>query len=116
VPSDLGRDRNERGAVRHGVCDAEQQVDGTGAERGRDKASLARDSPIHLGHERGGLLVPGQYVTDARPVQRHRGADVLLARNTEDELDTLILQAPHEQFSRGHRLMSRRTPAVVRAS
>ena len=105
VLADLSRDRHQRGAVGGGVGDAELHVDGARPQRGRHHCRAAGDPPVHLGHERRGLLVAGEHVADLRRTgQRVDEVDVLLAGNAEDQGDALGLKAlDHQLCGRAHR-------------
>ncbi len=93
VLAHLSGDRDQRRAVGRGVGDAQLHVDRTGSQRGRYHRRPTGDPPVHLGHERRRLLVPGEHVPDAGRRQRPHEADVLFTRQPEDHLDALVLQA-----------------------
>ena len=80
ILTDLRGDRDHRGAVGGGVGDTELHVDRTRPQGGRHHRRPAGDPPVHLGHERRRLLVPGEHVADVGRGQRLHEADVLLAR------------------------------------
>ena len=52
----LGAEGHQGRAVRLGVGDPEQQVDGPGTERGEADPGLAGDPAVHVGHEGARLL------------------------------------------------------------
>ena len=52
----LGAEGHQRGAVRLGVGDPEQQVDGPGTQRSEANPGLAGDPAVHVGHEGAPLL------------------------------------------------------------
>ena len=67
VLPDLRRDRHQRGAVGGGVGDAELHVDRARARAWPTPPPARPVTPaVHLGHERGALLVAGQHVADRR--------------------------------------------------
>ena len=88
----LGAEGHQRGAVRLGVGDPEQQVDGPGAEGGEANPRLAGDPAVHLGHEGGALLRAHQDKAHGRIVEGIHQVDDLLAGETEDVI--LPLRSP----------------------
>ncbi len=64
VQADLGGERKERRAVGRRVGDTEEQVDRPWPKRRRAHTGLAGETSVDLSHERGGLFVSYQDVTD----------------------------------------------------
>ena len=89
----LGAEGHQGRAVRLGVGDPEQQVDGPGAEGGEANPRLAGDPAVHLGHEGGALLRAHQDKAHGRIVEGIHQVDDLLAGETENEFYPLVLQA-----------------------
>ena len=98
VLAHLSRDRDQRGAVRRGVGDAQLHVDGTRTQRRRHHGRPPGDAAVHLGHERRTLFMAGENVADRRRGQRLDEADVLLTRQPENHRNTLVFQALDHQL------------------
>lgn len=99
--ADLRGDRDDGRAVRHGVGDAQHQVDRAGPQRCGHHTCRSGEPAVHLRHEGRGLLVPGEDVADLLRAGEGIGeTDVLLAGHAEHHLDALVLQAAHQEFGR----------------
>jgi hypothetical protein len=95
---------------RHG---AQLRVGGRGDQVGRPRtqrtqadASLAGQPAVGRCHEASGLFVACQDQADARGAQRFEKIEVLLARQPEDVVDTLLHERLDHQFRRFHALLS----------
>src|SRR5437868_3008018 len=97
--TDLARDRDEGSAVDLRVGDSGDEIRGTRPECGQADTGIRRETTVHIGHEGGALLVPGEHELDLLAlreggVERER----LLARDTEDVPNALVLQAFHQEL------------------
>ncbi len=101
VQAGLRGDRDERMRVEVGVRDPEHQVDRARAERGQAHARTSRERAVGVGHERRAAFVTGRDEPDRGVRERIDHVEVLLARQPEDVLDPLVLEALDEQAGNG---------------
>ena len=98
----LAGDRDDRRPIEIGIRDPRQEVRGTGAERAHGHGSATGEAPVDVRHECRALLVPGRDVADrfasGEGLEEVQG---LLARNGEDVLASLGLQARDEEVRSG---------------
>jgi hypothetical protein len=97
-PTLRGQGHQQR-AVRHRVRDTELQVDRTRLEGRRHHPRRAGHPPVHFGHERRRLLVPGEHIADAGTLHWLVSRMFSSAGIPEDHRD-LIFQASHQQLRR----------------
>src|SRR5204862_2401648 len=64
-------------------------------------AGAPGEAPVHVGHERRALLMVACDELDLAGEQRVHDVDVLLAGNSIDVLDALVLEAAHEELGGG---------------
>ena len=98
----LGAEGHQGRAVRLGVGDPEQQVDGPGAEGGEANPRLAGDPAVHLGHEGGALLRAHQDKAEGRIVEGIHQVDDLLAGETENVVYSFVFQAFGDELGDVH--------------
>ena len=78
------------------VQDARTNLGGATTQGAERTGGVARQATVDLGHERGSLLMPGQYKSDlVRRLQRHHEVGVFLAGHAEDVFDAFFLKASH---------------------
>ena len=95
----LARQRDHRRAVEVGVGEAGDEVGRAGPERAEADARPAGQAAVGVGHERPALLVPDRQELDRLGVvERIVQVERLLARDPEDVLDALVLEAPDEEL------------------
>jgi hypothetical protein len=63
---------------------------------------LAREAPVHVGHERGALLVAGGDERDVRVAQRKQKVFHLFAGHAKDVLHTFAFEAGDEEVGGFH--------------
>jgi hypothetical protein len=98
----LASDGDDGCSVHVGVRDSRDQICRTRPERRHAHAGAPGQAPVHVGHERGALLVVSGDEFDGAVQQCIHHVDVLFAGNAEDVLDTFVFQALDEQFSGLH--------------
>jgi hypothetical protein len=104
VEPGLARDRDHGSMVEIGIGDPGHEVGGTGSEGGHRDGRSAGQATVDVGHERGALLVPRRDVADGvLAAQRVQDVHRLLARDREDVLAALGLEAFDEQRCGGPR-------------
>ena len=98
VGARLAGDRDHRRMVEEGIGDAGDEVRRAGPQ-GRHRDGRPSGEPaVHVGHERGALLMAGRDVGHGRlTAQRVEDAHRLFARDREDVLAALGREAVHEQ-------------------
>ena len=79
-----------------GVGRTRGQVQRTRSQGAEAHPGTAGEPSVGGGHERRGLFVAGENEFDARRAKRLDGVEVLLAGNTEDPLDALVLERGNE--------------------
>lgn len=94
----LTGDCYQRGVVHISISDAGDQIGRPRTEGGETDTGTATESSPEIGHEGRALFVSGGDELDLRIEQRIHDIEVLFARNTEDVLNTLVLQALHHQL------------------
>lgn len=100
----LAGNSHQRGAVELRIGDAGDEIGRPGAERGETDPGIAAETPVHVRHEGGALLVAGTHEADAGArSERVENVEDLLARHAEDVLDALVLEALDEQAGRAER-------------
>ncbi len=75
--------------VQVGVGHPGDEVRRPGAEGAQTHGRLAGQAAVHLGHERGSLLLPSQDGGERRPLEREHDIGVLFAGDREDVCDPL---------------------------
>ena len=108
----LRRDRQHRVRVQLGVRDAQHQVDRAGSQRREAHAGLAGQRTVRVGHERRTAFVPRRDEPDRGVGERVHHVQVLFAGQPEDVLDTLVLEAFHDQARDGTRGRRAHPPRV----
>ncbi len=101
VEPGLRGDGHERMRVEVGVRDPEHQVDRARAERGQAHARMSRERAVGVRHERRAAFVTRRDEADRRVRDRIDHVEVLFARQPEDVLDALVLEALDEQAGNG---------------
>ena len=96
----LPGERHQRGAVEVGVRDRRGEVERARAERAQADAGVAGQPAVDVGHVGAALLVADRHEVDRRARQRLVEVERLLARDAEDVLDALGLEAFHEHVRR----------------
>ena len=92
-PAHLARDGHHRDRVHIGVAQGSHEVGGTRAAGDHDDARPARDLRVTLGHMAGALFVADEYVADGRVEDRVVSRQDGAARQAENDLGVLHLQA-----------------------
>ena len=100
-PAHLAGDGHHRHRVHVGVAQRRDQVGGRRPARDHGHPGPAGDVGVALGHVAGALLVADQDVADRRIEDRVVGRQDAAARQAEDHLDLLQLQAPDESLGSG---------------
>ena len=95
----LAGERHERRAVEEGVGDRGHEVQRARAERAEADAGAAGQPAVDVGHVGAALLVAHRDELDRRARQRLVQVERLLARDAEDVLDALGLEALHEDVA-----------------
>ena len=96
----LAGQRDERRAVEERVGDAGDEVGRARPERAEADAGAPGQAPVHVGHVGAALLVADGDERDRGVLERLVEVQRLLARDAEDVLDALGLEALHEQVRR----------------
>ena len=92
----LAGERDERRAVEVGVRHRGHEVQRAGAERAEADARVPGQAAVDVGHVGAALLVAHRHELDRRARERLVQVERLLARDAEDVLHALGLEALHE--------------------
>src|SRR5215216_2768833 len=98
VQPDLSRQGDQWRAVSGSVGRPEEEVDRPWPERRRAYPGLSCETAVDLGHERRGLLVTDEDVSDLRAVQSVHKVYIFLTWDAEDVLYTFVIQTTHDQL------------------
>ena len=94
----LPRDRDHGSPIHVGVRHASDQIRRARPERRHANTGTTGEPAVHVGHESCTLLVMRRHKADRTVQQCVHHIDVLFARNAEDELDLLVLEALDQEL------------------